>query len=136
MMKKKFFVMSFFAVLSLGSATAMADGLSLQSGLDTPVKVVCNGTALPYELNSNSPVNDIPWWMVSAAFSSQSVLNCQFMLDNQASDPVGSATLTLNVLAGTAEATNLHYLPAYKVSVTPGVGSYEQSMTVLIQKSA
>ena len=135
-MKKKFIVMGFFAVLSLGSTAVMADGLSLQSGLDAPVKVVCNGTALPYELNSNSPVNNIPWWMVSAAFSSQTVLNCKFMLDNQANDPVGSATLTLNVFAGTAEATNLQYLPAYKVSVTPGVGTYEQSMTVLIQKSA
>ncbi|MDP1573623.1 MAG: hypothetical protein Q8L78_01625 [Coxiellaceae bacterium] len=135
-MKKKIFAMGFGAALSLMATGAMADGLSLQSiGLDAPVKVLCNGTALPYELKPDAPVNNIPWWMVSAAFGSQSVLNCQFMLDNKSNDSVGSATLTLSVLAGTGEASNVQHSPSYSVTIVPGEKVAAQSMTVRIQKN-
>lgn len=125
-----------FGVVFTGIATnVMADGLSLTStGVTSPIQVSCNGIPLPssYEMQPNSAINSIPWWAISAVFSSAQTLNCTFTLDNKAKDPVGSAQLNLNVLADEAKASNVTYSPAYNVTVSPEQNVFEQGITVAI----
>ena len=123
--------------LCLGVTTAMAGGLSLQStGITSPIKVSCNGTPLTsVELQPNSTVSNLPWWLISVAFGSASTLNCQFMLDNSGNDLVGTATLEINSSDTQAEAMNIQPVAGYHVTVTPGANVFSSDITVALQQS-
>ncbi|MCX7120475.1 MAG: hypothetical protein NTZ67_01660 [Gammaproteobacteria bacterium] len=132
---KKILTIGLAAVLTSLVSNVMADGLSLKSSnITSPIEVVCNGNQLPFEMQPNSAVNNLSWGLIAAVMGS-STLNCNFVLDDAAKDPVGSAQLDLNVAAGEGEATNVTYNTAYTLTVTPGDDIFAQSMTVAINKN-
>ncbi len=115
--------------------TAMADGLSLESkNIPTPIQVSCNGTQLPYELPSNSNINDIPWLLIALTVGSSAT--CDFYLDEPDHKKIGSAQFNLSSDNNEGEVTSTPLVDptAYAVSVTPGLNAFFQSITVSIQK--
>lgn len=122
-------------VLGLSATAAMADGLSFQSsGINSPIKVTCNGSSLPFQMQPNSSVKDISWFTVSMAFSFAKNLNCNFSLADATQKPIGSASMIINGSDTQGEVVSFVSDPAYTVNITPAIDTYETSLTVGIQK--
>ena len=134
MMYKKLLAITLGGILATSATSIFADGLSMSSsGVTSAIEVSCNGTTLPYELQPNTIINDIPWSLIAIAFNSQT-LNCTFTLDDAKQNVIGSAKLNINEQETEGEISNVQYAPNYKVIITPSQNIYEQSMSLSLQQ--
>lgn len=109
-------------------------GLTISStGIDKAIQVSCNGTPLPYVMQPNSNIDNIPWYLISMVFNGTD-LNCQFNLADDQHTNVGTAQLTIDTANDQGKVTSVQYGANYSVTVNPGVNVFAKDITATISK--